>query len=113
MAQPAPCEMLVRGSGAAGPSLAWPMAPAGEHTAVVARQRPLEPFEAITAQECHREFATCSPDWHWAGAVAAMKLTGRDHPGVADGRSSDLIAPAFLGMRCPTRGPVDRGAQPP
>src|SRR5262249_56725653 len=75
-AQPAPCEMLVRGSGAAGPSPAWPMAPAGEHTAVVARQRPIEPFEAITAQECHREFATCSPDWHWAGAVAAMKWTG-------------------------------------
>ena len=59
MAQPAPCEMLVRGSGgAAGPSLAWPMAPAGEPTAVVARQRPIEPFEAITAQECHRAFAT-------------------------------------------------------
>jgi NAD(P)-dependent dehydrogenase (short-subunit alcohol dehydrogenase family) len=58
MAQPAPCEMRVRGSSAAGPSLAWPMAPAGARTAVVARQRPIEPFEAITVQECHRAFAT-------------------------------------------------------
>ena len=40
MAQPVQVEMLILGSGAVGPSLAWPMAPAGERTAVVERQRP-------------------------------------------------------------------------
>jgi hypothetical protein len=26
----------------------------------------------------------------------------RDHPGVADGRSNDIIAPSFLGMQAQT-----------
>src|SRR5215510_1260476 len=40
MPQPVRCEILVLGSDAAGPSLDWSMAIAGEHTDVVARQRP-------------------------------------------------------------------------
>jgi succinate dehydrogenase/fumarate reductase flavoprotein subunit len=37
MAQSVQCDMLVLGSGAAGTSLVWPMAHAGERAAVVAR----------------------------------------------------------------------------
>src|SRR5215471_3553643 len=59
MSQPVQLEMLVLGSGTAGPSLAWPIAPAGEHTAVVERQRP-------TGGQCNYEHAHHHLDEGWS-----------------------------------------------
>ena len=59
MSQPVQLEMLVLGSGTAGPSLAWPIAPAGEHTAVVERQRP-------TGGQCNYEHAHHHLDEVWS-----------------------------------------------